>query len=408
MGLETFVLGNGIKVLHFEVDGPIAHFGIFVNTGSRDEMDAENGMAHFIEHSIFKGTKRRKAYHILSRLEGVGGDLNAFTTKEFTCIYASFLNHYYTRALELISDITFNSIFPKKEIEKEKEVIIDEINSYLDNPYEHIYDEFEKQIFNGHPLSRNILGEKDVIKRFKREDIMGFIRKNYHTEEMVICSVGNISLKRLSKLLEKHFSDTLRNQQKGPRTAFKSYTQSSRIVEKSSFQSHCMLGNMAYSRSDHKRIAFSLLNNILGGQGLNSRLNLMIREKHGFTYHIESNYQAYTDTGIWGIYLGTTNGTMDRTIRLVNKELEKLRYKKLGTLQLKRAKIQFVGQVAIHLEPNLNKMLTMGKGFLMDGQIKNIQTIQEKIEVVSAEDIIEVANEVFAPDQISTLIYKSK
>jgi len=408
MGLQTIELANGIRVIHLEVDSPIAHFGIFVNTGSRDELDAENGMAHFIEHSIFKGTKKRKSFHILNRLEGVGGDLNAFTTKEFTCIYASFLNEYYSRALELISDITFNSIFPKKEIEKEKEVIIDEINSYLDTPYEHIYDEFEKQVFSGHPLGRNILGEPDVIKRFKRDDVLGFIRKNYHTKEMVICSVGSISLKKLSKQLEKYYSAPLRNNQKGPRSAFTNYNQSSRVVEKNSFQNHCMIGNTSYSRKEHKRIAFSLLNNVLGGQGLNSRLNLMIREKYGYTYHIESNYQAYTDTGIWGIYLGTTNGMMSRTLRLVNIELKKLRDKKLGTLQLKRAKIQFVGQVAIHLEPNLNKMLSMGKSFLMDGEIKNMQSIQEKIEAVKPEDILEVANEVFAPDQISTLIYKSK
>jgi predicted Zn-dependent peptidase len=408
MDKHMFELDNGIKVVHMEVDSPIAHFGIFVNTGSRDELDEENGMAHFIEHSIFKGTKRRKAYHILSRLEGVGGDLNAFTTKEFTCIYASYLNNYYSRALELISDITFNSIFPEREIEKEKEIIVDEINSYLDTPYEHIYDEFEKQVFNGHPLGRNILGEPDLIRTFRREDIMAFIRKNYHTQEMVLCSIGRIKPNRLKKLLVKYFSSNLKNAQKGPRESFDSYHQSTRVVEKNSFQNHCMLGNQSYSRGERKRIAFALLNNILGGPGLNSRLNLMIRERYGFTYHIESNYQAYTDTGIWGIYLGTTNGSLERTLSLVDRELKKLREKKLGVLQLSRAKTQFRGQVAIHLEPNLNKMLSMGKSLLMDGEIKNMQTISEKIEKVSPEEILEVANEVFDPDQLSTLIYKSK
>jgi predicted Zn-dependent peptidase len=408
MELQVNELGNGIKVVHLEVDSPIAHFGIFVNTGSRDELKEENGMAHFIEHSIFKGTKKRKAYHILSRLEDVGGDLNAFTTKEFTCIYATFLNTYYSRALDLISDITFHSVFPQKEIEKEKEVIVDEINSYLDTPYEHIYDEFEKQVFNGHPLGRNILGEPELIKAFKRQDILGFIRKNYHTSDMVVCSVGKIRFNRLNKLLDKYFNIILQNSRRGPRETFNSYIRSTHIVEKNSFQNHCMLGNQAYSRKDQKRIAFSLLNNILGGPGLNSRLNLMIREKYGFTYHIESNYQAYTDTGIWGIYLGITNGSIDRTINLVHRELKKLREKKLGVLQLSRAKTQFIGQVAIHLEPNLHKMLSMGKSFLMDGEIKNIQSIREKIEAVTPEQILEVANEVLAPGQTSTLIYKSK
>ncbi|MEA3477146.1 MAG: pitrilysin family protein [Bacteroidota bacterium] len=408
MELQTLELGNGIQVLHLEVENQIAHFGIFINTGSRDELDTENGMAHFIEHSIFKGTKKRKAYHVLSRLESVGGDLNAFTTKEFTCIYASFLRNYYERAFELISDISFNSVFPAKEIEKEKVVIIDEINSYLDTPFEYIFDEFEKQIFNGHPLSRNILGEPEVIKHFQRENILEFIRKNYRTQEMVICSVGKISLKKVTRLAEKYFNTTLPDGQRAARELFNGYQPSGKVLEKNSFQNHCMMGNKAYSRQDPKRIAFSLLNNILGGPGLNSRLNLMIREKYGFTYHIESTFQSYTDTGIWGIYLGTTNGTMNRTIKLVHNELKKLRDKKLGSLQLKGAKTQFVGQIAIHLEPNLNKMLAMGKSYLMDGKVDSMLTIQQKIEAISAEDILDVANEVFAPDQSSSLIYKSK
>ncbi|MBE9492566.1 MAG: insulinase family protein [Bacteroidetes bacterium] len=406
--IESFELNNGIRVLHKWADNHIAHCGIFINTGSRDEEPAENGMAHFIEHVIFKGTEKRKAYHILNRLESVGGDLNAFTAKETTCIYASFLNEFYDRTLELISDIIFHSVFPVKELEKEKDVIIDEINSYKDTPSEYIFDEFEELIFNGHSLGRNILGKPDVLKKFRREDVLRFIDKNYFTDQMVICSVGKMEMKKLRSLVEKYYGCIRSKHRARDRVPFSGYEPAKKTEEKKIFQTHCLIGNEAYARSHDKRMTLVLLNNILGGPGLNSRLNLMIREKYGFTYHIESSYQPYSDTGIWSVYLGTTNGSANRTIQLVMKELKKLREQKLGSLQLKRAKTQFKGQIAIHFESNLNKMLSMGKSFLMDHKVDNLDEINRKVEEVTAEDILMVANEIFHPDQLSTLIYKSE
>ena len=406
MGYEGYTLENGIRIIHLHSKSAVGHCGLIINTGSRDEKEHEHGMAHFIEHAIFKGTKKRKAYHILSRLDDVGGEINAYTTKEETTIHTSFLKNDYERAIELISDITFNSVFPGKEITREKEVIIEEIKSYKDDPAELIFDDFEELIFKDQPLGNNILGTPKDLRRFTKKDIESFIKENYHTDEMVLCSVGDISFTKFKKLANKYFGQILPNPRINKRSGLGNYLPEIKTIKKKTHQAHCILGNIAYSVHDDKKIALILLDNLLGGPGLNSRLNLLLREKHGYAYHVESNYSPYSDTGVFSIYFGTKKENFDKCVKLIKKEFETLRTNKLGIVQLKKAKRQLFGQIAISSENNANVMLAMGKSFLLFNKIDDLDKIKAKIEAVSVEDIQQVANEILNFDKMSMLVYQ--
>lgn len=406
MKINTHTLKNGIRLIHQQVESPAAHFGIILNTGSRDELAEEQGIAHFIEHVIFKGTKKRKAFHIISRIEDVGGELNAYTTKEETAVYATFLNEHYNRSMELISDIITNSSFPKKEIVREKEVIIEEINSYKDSPSELIFDDFDELLFDGHPIARNILGTPDHVKSFKREDIIQFVKKNYHTDEMVLSSVGNIPFEKFKGLAEKYFTEIPEHQRSEPRLLFDHYKPGNLKLEKDTFQAHCVIGNIAYNAQSDKRMGMVLLNNILGGQSMNSRLNMALRERNGIAYNVESNYTAFSDTGQFNVYFGTDRENLNRAIKLVNKEFRLLKNKTLGTLQLSKAKKQLVGQIAISSENRDDLMLTLGKSFLLYNKVDNLEAIYKKIEAITSSQLLEIANEVFDEKLLSTLIYE--
>lgn len=408
MELQTFTLSNGIRIVHQHTHAQVSHLGIMIHTGSRDESLDQHGMAHFVEHTIFKGTSKRKAYHILSRLENIGGELNAFTSKEETCIYASFLPKYYSRSMELFADITQNSLFPENEIAKERDIVIDEINSYRDSPQEEIFDEFEDIIYEGHPLGRNILGSIDSVKKMDRRAIFRFVKENYHPEQMVIISIGNISMQKLIRISEQYFRDIKAQRSPKPRLPFANYKVATKREEKSLHQAHSIIGNQAYGLTDHKRLALTLLNNVLGGPGLNTRLNMGIREKYGFCYNIESNYTTYTETGAISIYMGTDLKYLNRTQDLVLKELKKLREKKLGSLQLKRAKQQLLGQNAIAEESSINRMMAYGKSMLIWDKIDSNDIFEEKILNIKAEEVLEAANEIFDPKQLTELTYLSK
>ena len=406
MELLFHTLGNGIRLVHYPVTGVVAHCGLIINTGSRDEDVAEHGMAHFIEHMLFKGTKKRKAYHILSRLEDVGGELNAYTTKEETAVHASFLKDDYERAIEIISDITFNSLFPEKEIEKEKDVVIEEINSYLDSPAELIFDDFEELIFADLPIGHNILGESATVKSFTQKSIADFISKNYTTDQLVLCSVGNIKSEKLIKLFRKYFEAV---PSKGQIVRTKEswiYKPSSVTRQKDTFQNHCIIGNVAYDLKDDRRIGMFLLNNILGGQGLNSRLNLSLREKNGFAYNVESNYNPYCDTGAFSIYFGTDSHNLEKSISITMAELNKLRTTKMGNIQLSKAKNQIIGYLARGYENHESLMLSLGKSLLVFNRIESLEETSKKIDRLTANDLLFTANDIFGPDKLSTLIYK--
>jgi len=402
----TYTLPNGIRLIHKFADSPVGHLGILINTGSRDEAPDEHGLAHFIEHSVFKGTKKRKAFHILSRIEDVGGELNAYTTKEETTLYSTFLAEFYERTAELISDILFNSTYPEKELNREKEVVLEEINSYKDSPSELIFDEFEELVYDGHPIARNILGNPQNLAAFNRDSILRFINNNYHTNEMVISSVGKIDFNALIKLTERYFGQAHARLRKNGRIKFENYVPEVRVTERDTFQSHCMMGNIAYDVMHPKRIAMVLLNNIIGGQAMNSRLNMALRERKGMAYNIESGYTAYTDTGLFNVYFGTDRENLEKAIRLVLKEFKLLREKKLGVLQLRKAQKQLMGQIAISTENREDLMLTIGKSYLLFNKVDTVQTIFRKIEAITPLDLLEVANEVLDENQMSRLVYR--
>lgn len=406
MDLLLHTLDNGIRLVHYRTPGLVAHCGIIINIGSRDETGPEHGMAHFIEHVLFKGTKKRKAYYVLSRLEDVGGELNAYTTKEETAIHASFLKEDYERAMELISDITFNSVFPEKEIEKEKDVVIEEINSYLDNPAELIFDDFEELIFADQPIGRNILGTPESVKSFSQKKILDFISNNYNTREMVFCSVGNIPDEKILTLFKTYFEGIVTKTRETRTDKIWSYKPASLAKKMDTFQNHCIMGNIAYDLKDKRRMGMFLLNNILGGQGLNSRLNLSLREKNGLAYNVESSYNPYCDTGIFSIYFGTDSQNLKKSISIAMDELNKLRTTKLGSIQLSKAKSQIKGYLVRGYENHESLMLSLGKSLLVFNKIDSIEEICRKIDSVTASELLETANDIFEPAKLSTLIYK--
>ena len=399
------VLPNGIRIIHKEKKGEIAHLVLMVLTGTRDELPQENGMAHFVEHTIFKGTKNRKAYHILSCLDNVGGDLNAFTTKEETCLQATFLKQHYQRSLDLFADIAFRSTFPENELAKEKEVVLDEINSYLDSPSDEIYDLFEEMVFKGHPLSRNILGTTDLVKGFKRQDILDFMAHNYSTDTMVLASIGDISFKQFERLAMRYFGEQPTHFINKRRELFSNYVPEHRSAERKNHLSHCMIGGIAPEFCSQLRMPIVMLNNILGGPAMSSRLGLNIREKYGFAYSIESQYTAYSDTGLINVYMAVDPDSLEKAIGLVYKELDKLCQQKLGTMQLKHAKQQLIGQVALSYESGMNELLSATRSLLLGEPIEYMDDIISKVEAVTESDILEIANQVFDKSQLSQLIF---
>ena len=399
-------LPNGIRLLHRRKSGEIAHLVLVVGTGSRDELEAQNGMAHFIEHTVFKGTQSRKPYHILSCLDNVGGDLNAFTTKEETCLQASFLNTYYKRAMDLLSDIAFQATFPEHELEKEKEVVLDEINSYLDMPSEEIYDVFEDTIFKGHPLGRNILGTSDLVKAFTREDVLHFREGNYGTDTMVLATIGDISFEEFEKMAMEFFGHRPDHRVPNRRQPFRSYAPVKVEMNRNNHLSHCMIGGLAPEFTHPRKRTMVLLNNILGGPAMNSRLSLNIREKYGFAYTIESQYNAYSDVGLFSVYMGVDPDSLDKAIGLVYKELGKLCNQRLGTMQLHHAKQQLIGQLALGRESGMSELLAITRSMLMNEPIESVPDIIRTIEVITAEDLMEEANVVFDRDRLTTLIFR--
>lgn len=405
---EYFQFSNGIRLVHQQTDGPVAHLGVFIQAGSRDELPDEHGMAHFIEHSIFKGTEKRKAYHILSRMEDVGAEINAYTAKEETCIYSSFLSKYYSRAAELLFDICFHSVFPEKEIEKEKTVIIDEINSYKDSPSEEIFDRFEDQLFPGHSLGHDILGTPAHLQQFGREKMAKFITRTWNTDQLVISSVGNIRLKALIKYLLPTFGLVPENNRSYKRNAPEKIAANHIIKKKKVHQSHLIMGCRAYHVHDDKRTGLILLNNLLGGPGMSSRLNLNIREKYGWTYHIESSYAMFTDAGIWSVYLGTEPAWIDKCRELVMKELKKLKQNALGTLQLHKAKNQLLGTLAMAQENNNSLMLGNAKTYSLFNKIDSFAEIEEKILAITAAELQDIANEILNEESLHSLLFSGK
>ncbi len=403
---EIYTLSNGLRVVHIPRKGnAVCYCGLMIEAGSRDELESELGIAHFIEHSLFKGTRKRKTFHILNRLDSVGGEINAYTSKEDTVIHCSFLSEHSERAIELIADISFNSTFPKKEIDKEKDVIIDEINSYMENPSEVIFDEFDDLIFEGHSLGLPILGKSESVRKFTQKDIFQFQSRRYHPEMMVFSFYGDIPPKKIKRLCEKHLSTFKGDGILTQRTSVPEYDPKQITKKIDSQQAHAIIGSRAYSVEDDKKLPFLVLNNLLGGPAMNTMLNLNIREKHGIAYNLESHFQTFSDTGIFQVYIGTDKGQMNRGLKLIHKELKNCRDKKLGTRQLHNAKEQLKGHIALSNDGGSNVMLAMAKSIILYDKTEDLEVILKRIDDISAMDILDVANEVMDEDQLSTLIY---
>lgn len=405
MDHQIFTLANGIRIVFKPAKSPITHCCLIVNAGSRDEESGNPGLAHFIEHLLFKGTQKRNTNQILNRLEVVGGDLNAYTTKEYTCLQASCLKPHVERAMELLQDIAFFSAFPEEEMEKEKSVILDEISSYEDQPEEAINDDFEAMLFANHTLGENILGTPHSVKNFSKADVLHFITKNYNTEEIVFAVSGAYSATKILLLAEKYFGIIPKNANIKNRIAPSIISKQDKFVKKPINQAHVMLGSKAYSFLDDRKTGLLLLNNLLGGTGMSSRLNLEIREKYGIAYTIESNYSPLSDTGLFAIYFGTDAEKVEKALKITHKELKKLRETKLGLVQLAQAKKKFIGQIALAEENRMGVLISMAKSLLDYQKIDPLKEVFNKINKVSAEELIEIANDIFAPEKLSSLLF---
>lgn len=402
----SHILPNGLRIVHLPSDSPVSYCGFAVNAGTRDEESDEFGLAHFVEHMVFKGTEKRKAWHILNRMENVGGELNAYTTKEETFIYSIFMEEHYDRAFELLTDLIFNSRFPEQEIEKEVDVILDEINSYEDSPSELIFDEFENILFEGHALGHNILGEEKSLLSFNSESGLSFMRRFYAPENMVYFSMGRTDFRKIIKRAEAAFEGIAFPMASRSRVAPGLLVPHAVQTHKETHQAHVLIGSRAYSMHDDKRISLFLLNNLLGGPGMNSRLNVSLREKHGLVYNVESNVTSYTDTGLASIYFGTDPKNQDKALVLVHKELAKLRDVKLSATQLAAAKKQVIGQLGVSGDNKEGLFLGLGKSFLHYNRYDSLPEVFAKVESLTSEDIRDVANEIYAPDNLFSLIYK--
>lgn len=402
---ETITLANGIRIIHYRVKSDVAHCCMLMNTGTRDEDERQLGMAHFTEHMLFKGTRKRKAYHLLNRMESVGGEVDAYTTKEETCVSSSFLVEFYERAIELLNDVVFNSVFPQREIEKECDVIVDEINTYKDNPSENIFDEFESSMYANHPLGHNILGTKKSISKFKTADFLDFTKSKYNTDQMVFCSIGDIDFRRLVRLCEKHFGQNAASLRTFSRVSFPDSVKFDKVVKKKGMQANTIIGNYCYSYSNPKRVPMFLVSNILAGPGMNSRLNMQLREHHGLSYNIESNYTTYQDTGLFSIFFSSDHEKVDFAVDMIFRELDNMRTRKMGVLQLSRAKKQLIGQVAIESSSYSNLLFPTAKSFMNYGKAETFKETVALIEAITADDVMEVANEIFVRDKFSSIKY---
>ena len=448
MKYNTYTLDNGLRIIHLPSDSKVVYCGYQINAGTRDEEPGEEGLAHFCEHVTFKGTERRKAWHILNCLESVGGDLNAYTNKEGTVYYSAILKEHIARAVDLLSDIVFHSVYPQAEIDKEVEVICDEIESYNDSPAELIYDEFENILFKDSSLGHNILGTAEQVRSFTTEDALRFTRKLYRPDNAIFFAYGDIDFKKLVKLVRRALADddsgklaeedchadfaddadfaggtgfagdensitTEKSVSSVKSVGPKNYPSVGEeiagqtiVMQKNTHQAHVMIGTRAYDVNDDRRMPLYLLNNILGGPGMNAKLNLALREHNGLVYTVESTMVAYGDTGTWSIYFGCDEHDIKRCLRLVRKELDRMMEKLLSDSQLKAAKKQIKGQIGVACDNRENFALDFGKSFLHYGWEKNVDCLYEQVEAITSQQIQDVARELFDKDRLITLIFK--
>ena len=399
---------NGPLFVHIQIDSPVSYCGFTLNAGARDEPLNKAGIAHFAEHLLFKGTAKRKAFHILNRMENVGGELNAFTTKEETVIYSVFMNEHFARAADLLADLVFNSLIPENEFVKEREVILDEIRSYQDSPSEQIFDDFENMLFKDHPLGHPILGTEESLQAMSASDCRAFLKSYYTPDKMVFFYLGKTPFHTVLKTFERLFLKAgISGYESEPllRMPPLSYTPENVKKEMETYQSHVIVGAPSYGMSEPKRKIFQLLNNYLGGPCMNSLLNISLREKRGLVYTVESSVSSFTDTGSFSVYFGADPKNMERCISLVRKELKRLCFTRLSILKLHAIKKQMMGQISIASDNHENLALSIAKSFLHRGAFESLEERYRSIERITSDELLDVANEIFDEKRLSTLIF---
>jgi len=401
-----FKLSNGIQVVFLPTDAFVAHMGVMIHAGSRFENEKEEGLAHFLEHCIFKGTTKRKAFDIFTDLDSVGGELNAYTNKEEMCVHASFRNNHFTIASELLGDIIQNANFPEEEIQKEKEVVLDEIISYMDSPSERIFDDFESHIFKGNSLGYNILGTKKTVSSFTREDLLSYVDRYFTASNMVVSFVGRIDAEELVEVLERDFGGISGEEKSKLITEVSPFVPFKLMEKKSNFQTHTLIGGRAPSYNDPERRGMTLLTNVLGGPALNSRLTLSIREKYGYAYNVEANYTTYSDVGFWSVYMGTDKKYLKKAVALIYDELALLCEQNLTEKELEQAREQLKGHIALSLDSNMELMFSMAKSVMIHGRVDSIDEVYSQLDAITIDELEAIANKSFSLDNVAELIYK--
>lgn len=399
-------LSNGIRLVYLERKAFVAHLGVMIHGGSRFERPDEEGLAHFLEHCIFKGTHKRKAFDVFTDLDSVGGELNAYTNKEEICIHTSFRRNHFEIASELLGDITQNASFPEDEIVKEREVVLDEIISYMDAPSERIFDDFEALVFKGHSLGYNTLGTRESVSSFTRVHLSAYLERQFVASNMVLSFVGDIPFEEVVAQLESDFGSVKSGTVKRTDDAIPEFQSFRTKEKKSNFQTHTVIGGVAPSYNDEERRSMTLLTNVLGGPALNSRLTLLIREQYGFAYNIEAGFSSYADSGLWNIYMGTDKKYLKRALDLIYKELAIICDRGLSSVEMEQGKEQLKGHIALSLDSNLELMFSQAKSVMIHGKVDSVQEIYEQIDGISAEEVLKVANEHFAPEKLGELIYE--
>lgn len=400
-----FSLSNGLKVIYQHQEAFVAHLGVMVHAGSRYEREDEEGLAHFLEHCIFQGTERRKALDVFTDLDSLGGELNAYTNKEELCVHASFRKGHFSIAADLIADIIQNASFPEKEVNKEREVVLDEINSYLDTPSERIFDDFEEHIFSGHSIGRNTLGTKKSLKSFGPEQLKGYMNRLFTADNMVISFVGALKLDEVRNTLEQYFSSVSKSKHAKENGKIKEFKPFLIVDNKANYQCHLVLGGRAPSYEDDDRKAMSLLINVLGGPAMNSRLNLSVREQFGYAYNVEAGFSSYTDTGIWSVYLGTDKKHLKKVGALVRSEIDKLINTELDTEELRLAKEQIKGHLALSLDSNLELMMHLAKSLLIFGKVDSMKELYSEIDSITSKELQQVAAKWLGVNNTGSLTY---
>jgi len=402
--INSFRLSNGIRVVHqFIPTTNIVHCGIFLGIGSRDETLKNQGIAHFWEHMAFKGTRKRTSIDIIESLDSIGGELNAFTDKEKIVFYASVRDRYFERAVDVLTDITFKSTFPVKEMEKERGVILEEMSMYFDSPDDSLQDELEGLVFKNHPLGMNILGSAETVKNFRKKDFVSFFSEHADSRKIVFSVIGNVTLGDVERMARKYFERNPMFKSNARRKKFQVYEQEEKILQREVKQSRCGIGRDAYPLLHENRIPFYVMSNIIGGPGMNSRLSMSVREKHGLVYSIDANYMAYSDTGMFAIYFGTEPKQVSKCVKLINREMEKLRHRRLSPSELASAKEQIKGQLALSEENNLGLMIMMGRAIIDHDRVPPLKEVFEKIDNVTSLSLQSVANEMFDETKLSYL-----